>query len=585
MAYEGGFTSALNSSVDRDYKQTGIDAERAQMARLAKAFQDDQAAQAEDKRLGMNVMKTFIKMQQPPPEGPQVPPPGVASVPMAPSQTNPPPPMPPFGANSPLGGASPMRMMAPPQGMPQGQPGGAPAPAMAPAGPPMAAAPQSAPGGPPAMPPPQKPWQASPTAPASLGGPGMAPPQGAQGGQPGMMAPPPSAGGGGTQSGMLPTELMSVPKAIEAMDKLGIPPEAQYKTLQKMMPMINSQNKEAMAELGFSLKASHAIQEALRNEISIYKAQLESGDRSARRQQSQPLVDAKVQKLKGQTGGGQPGNPAPLLTDDQKDIADRALRTQAWQYIEKGTLPYRKGTGGGKDKNEAVMKMVGTIGKELDMSPEEIVAQPADWKANAQSLAFQTKKLDAIEGQLNSFHNNLETWDRLAQGLAPTIGGERVKALSKDLQKINFTGIRAFDDIKLKIQSQFNDPTVSAYMVAAMAAAMDYARIMQGPQSIASLTEGARKDAERLVSAAADDKGRKGIMAALESDTQGQKKGMEDQLTKIRGRMGMKGGGAAGRSASSLSGGPKRIASDADYNALPSGTEFIAPDGSRRRKP
>lgn len=30
---------------------------------------------------------------------------------------------------------------------------------------------------------------------------------------------------------------------------------------------------------------------------------------------------------------------------------------------------------------------------------------------------------------------------------------------------------------------------------------------------------------------------------------------------------------------------PKKIASDAEYNALPSGAEFIAPDGSRRRKP
>jgi hypothetical protein len=33
------------------------------------------------------------------------------------------------------------------------------------------------------------------------------------------------------------------------------------------------------------------------------------------------------------------------------------------------------------------------------------------------------------------------------------------------------------------------------------------------------------------------------------------------------------------------SSGVRRIQSDADYNALPSGTEFIAPDGSRRRKP
>ena len=31
--------------------------------------------------------------------------------------------------------------------------------------------------------------------------------------------------------------------------------------------------------------------------------------------------------------------------------------------------------------------------------------------------------------------------------------------------------------------------------------------------------------------------------------------------------------------------GPTRITSDAEYNALPSGTEFIAPDGTRRKKP
>jgi hypothetical protein len=31
--------------------------------------------------------------------------------------------------------------------------------------------------------------------------------------------------------------------------------------------------------------------------------------------------------------------------------------------------------------------------------------------------------------------------------------------------------------------------------------------------------------------------------------------------------------------------GPKKITGDADYNALPSGTEFIGPDGKRRRKP
>ena len=47
---------------------------------------------------------------------------------------------------------------------------------------------------------------------------------------------------------------------------------------------------------------------------------------------------------------------------------------------------------------------------------------------------------------------------------------------------------------------------------------------------------------------------------------------------------------AAGRAQSSLppqaeGGSPPQIKNDAEYSALPSGTEFVAPDGSRRRKP
>jgi hypothetical protein len=42
---------------------------------------------------------------------------------------------------------------------------------------------------------------------------------------------------------------------------------------------------------------------------------------------------------------------------------------------------------------------------------------------------------------------------------------------------------------------------------------------------------------------------------------------------------------SAARGGEEASKGAKKISSDADYNALPSGAEFIAPDGSHRRKP
>ncbi len=237
------------------------------------------------------------------------------------------------------------------------------------------------------------------------------------------------------------------------------------------------------------------------------------------------------------------GEQAKAAEEAKKPLdesAQMARDIQAWTYLTSKTLPYRKGTGGGADRNDAVLRRAGEIATSLGMTPQEISAMPAEWKANAGSLLTQTKKLDAIEGQLSSFHNNLDTWDSLAKGIAPKIGGPRVQALAKDLKKVNFTGVRSVDDVRFKIEQEFNDPTVSALMVAAMAAAMDYGRIMQGPQSIASLSEGVRKDAERLIAASADEKGRKGIMAALESDTEGQVKGMRDQLKKIKTRMGGK---------------------------------------------
>jgi len=44
-------------------------------------------------------------------------------------------------------------------------------------------------------------------------------------------------------------------------------------------------------------------------------------------------------------------------------------------------------------------------------------------------------------------------------------------------------------------------------------------------------------------------------------------------------------GNAAGGSIAPSTGGLARVASDADYNSLPSGTTFIGPDGVTRRKP
>ena len=207
---------------------------------------------------------------------------------------------------------------------------------------------------------------------------------------------------------------------------------------------------------------------------------------------------------------------------------ERELRIQAWNYIDKKLLPYRKGSGGGADRNDLVMAMAGKISDELGVSPQ----------ADSTSYSNLSKKADVIESQLQSFHNNLQTWDQLAKGQGITIGSKESKAIAEKLGKINFTGIKTVDEIKLKIQQEFDDPAAVALVTAASAAAFDYARIMSSQgQSAGQITDSARHEAQILVSKGYDDKARQGLMVALDSDTQGQIKGLMDQKEKVYDRL------------------------------------------------
>ena len=309
--------------------------------------------------------------------------------------------------------------------------------------------------------------------------------------------------------------------------------QGDYKMMHQIMDGAN-RSREKLADM-------YIKDQEKRLQIKMHEENLASAraDRvSARNVAHQDRMIALDARLGTNFSGVKGGTPGAAATQKPLDeVEQRALELQAWNFINTKTLPYRKGTGGALDRNKAITEEAARISMRLGMTPEELSRQSAEFKSNAQSLAFQAKKMDAISAQLESFHNNIDTWESIASGVAPKLGGQRVKEFAPMLEKINFVGIRSVDDVKLKIQQEFNDPSVSALMVSAMAVAMDYARIMQGPQSIASLTEGARKDAERLVAASADEKGRAGIKAALESDAAGQVKGLETQLEETRKRM------------------------------------------------
>lgn len=256
--------------------------------------------------------------------------------------------------------------------------------------------------------------------------------------------------------------------------------------------------------------------------------------------QAEELRQKNAGKAKNPTFSPEQGKAFETRIESMTPTEKQMYEDSAWKYMDTLQLPYRKGAGGGADRNDLVMYMASKIQTALDITPQEFAAKSATFKADAKSLMTQTTKLDAVQSVLESFHNNLNTWDSIAKGLPPKTGSEASKKLLGDLHGIDFLGIKSLDDVKLRIQSQVNDPAAAAYLIATMAAAMDYARVMQGPQSAARLTEGAMKEADRMLAAGYDNKARAAVIAALDSDTAGQVKGLEDQVGKIRGRLGGK---------------------------------------------
>ena len=177
------------------------------------------------------------------------------------------------------------------------------------------------------------------------------------------------------------------------------------------------------------------------------------------------------------------------------------------------------------------------IGVMYDKTPEEMSAMPDKWKTDLGSLRLIQKQTDTLEGVFTSFHNNLESWDKVAKGLPPTFKSD----FAKTFNKMDFTGIQSVDEFKIKLQTQFNDPTAVALGVSALAAAMDMGRINSGGSaSIAQTAVSSMELAHKIVNASANDKAREALKSSLEQDALGQLNGRKKQLQVITDRMGFK---------------------------------------------
>ena len=518
-----GYNAALNDISARDRSDQEV-ARSKQLQRMAdEAMEQQRADRAKGSRYEQNVAN-YLGTLAPPPVNPQQPPggpPGQSSQPapqMRPQQCRRQQ-QPGLGSGIP---PAPMPQAGPPPNpgvpMPQARPQPGPQPVPMPTG------------GAPAP-------QAPPMGMTSQPNPPMAPPQG----QPQQPAQPQGQQATPTVQGL-----------IAALKDQGVPQDQWMGTLERFKLVFDQANREELADL----KHKH---EQVLAETARYKeklAEIAQGNTERRIDISEKNSDTQSRRTDALISGmnrredrlsaaavakgGGPAKADPLANLPPEK--DKELRIQAWNYINGKGLPYRKGSGGGADRNDSVMAMASKISNELDMPPQELAGKSASFKADAMSFGNLSKKADVIEAQLQSFHNNLDTWDTLAKGQGLKLGSTGSKQLASTLGKINFTGVKTLDEFKMRIQQEVNDPAAVAVLTAASAAAFDYARIMSSQgQSAGQITDSARAEAQRLVSSAYSDKSRAALIATLDSDTAGQIKGLIDQKDKVYGRLTGKG--------------------------------------------
>jgi len=539
--YTGGYTSAVNDAQSRAGSQTQIQQALQWMSILAQRQQQEQEDRTRQQAARTAAGSMLPSLIGGPPEGPQAgpqaPPPGAASVPMQmPQQGGAPPGPPPMGA---LGG---MSMMPPPGAQPQPQPGPQ-------AGPPPGAPPTPPPG-----------WQPSPAAGPELGGKPPMPP----GGAPGALGAPPML-----QPDKLPAEMLSVPNLIREMEKKKIPPDQMMDVLGQIEPIINSQNRLAIAEFRANTLADQAAERVRKDTYDAALKDFTAKSQDQRRKASEAASFENIRqkdrvlnaRISGQIGSGAAGGAGA------SPITPQVVDFYAQQSIA-GDNSWQVGLARGKAGQQlvaAVKDRIPTMAAELGLSPQEVGSNKAANVALTAALRDRTKFVAA--GQ--QFVRNMTS---------------QIDLVEKYMDKGTATGVPVFNKwIQAGRKGVAGDPDVTALDTAVRGLAREHQRIVTGVTSNAQLHVAAQETADKILNIDQSPAQMKASLKVMREEADNAIKAGQDEAAALKTQIA--GMGKGKDAAAPAAAGPKKIENDAEYDALPSGTEFIAPDGKTRKKP
>lgn len=202
--------------------------------------------------------------------------------------------------------------------------------------------------------------------------------------------------------------------------------------------------------------------------------------------------------------------------DLDPDSVDLAART----YLKTGTLPALGYGAAATGLRKQVLSKAAEIAKNEDKSPEDIIADRAGVKADTMSLGQLTKMSDSAISFERTALENMKIAERLAQKGTGTSAGPVVNRWVQ-------AGRR-----------ETGDPDVKAFDAAVKTVAAEYAKIMSGATGAGGATEGARAEANSMVSSIDSPEAiQKVFDEVMRPDMHNRKTSLEGQLHDIKDRI------------------------------------------------
>lgn len=209
------------------------------------------------------------------------------------------------------------------------------------------------------------------------------------------------------------------------------------------------------------------------------------------------------------------GNAAPA----DSGLSADAINNLSWQYALNGQLPPVGRGGAGQAQRTAVINATADLAKQYGVSPQELATTSGRNKAFQASLSNTQKQTDTIDRSSETFHQNAD----LMQRLADQVGAE---------------GPQAWNQFVIGVKNKVTtDPTVAAYLAAQQTASQEYAKVASGATGAAGSTDSAREHANAVINAFQTPDQLRAVLGTLRQDTENQRNVAHTKLNEIRTNM------------------------------------------------